>query len=135
MHGFGAHIIDKGRRLRFWLIDHRPPLDASTGKPLLDTTKVGDNSTLDVYDLDLHHGTQLAHVRMIVSETIISSNNLVIIQDNGDKGGFLFSNVHSIKFNPSCDRGYVEASTIVVLIQASDISPPPKTSLPKLHHK
>lgn len=104
MHGFDAHVIDKGRRLRFWLINRRPPLDASTGRPLPDTTKIGANSTLDVYDLDLRHGTQLADVKTIVSETIISSNNLVVIEDNGDNGGFLFSNVHSTKFNPSCDR-------------------------------
>ncbi|KAL6228597.1 hypothetical protein BDW75DRAFT_226633 [Aspergillus navahoensis] len=103
MHGFDARVIDKDRRLRFWLINHRPPLDASTGEPLLDATKVGANSTIDVYDLDLRHGTQLTHVKTITSETIISPNNLVVIDDNEDKGGFLFTNDHSTKVGASRD--------------------------------
>ena len=57
-----------------------------------------------MYDLDLNHGTQLAHVKSIVSETIISPNNLVVIDDKGEKGGFLFSNDHSTKVSPSRDK-------------------------------
>ncbi|OQE11271.1 hypothetical protein PENFLA_c074G09745 [Penicillium flavigenum] len=100
MHGFDARVIDKGRRLRFWLINHRPPLNASTGEPLLDATKVGANSTVDVYDLELPHGTQLAHIKTIVSPTIISPNNLVVIDDDEDRGDFLLTNDHTTKVSP-----------------------------------
>ncbi|EAW20264.1 uncharacterized protein NFIA_098980 [Aspergillus fischeri NRRL 181] len=104
LHGFDARVIDKGRRVRFWLINHRPPLDPFTGAPLLDATQVGANSTIDVYDLDLHHGDKLEHVKTIVSETIISPNNLVVIDDDEDKGGFLFTNDHNTKVSPSRDK-------------------------------
>ncbi|KAF5859926.1 hypothetical protein ETB97_002185 [Aspergillus alliaceus] len=103
MHGFDARVIDKGRRLRFWLINHRPPLNASTGEPLLDATKIGANSTVDVYDLELPHGTELAHVKTIVSPRIISPNNLVVIDDNEDRGDFLLTNDHSTKVSPFRD--------------------------------
>ncbi|KOS46032.1 hypothetical protein ACN38_g3027 [Penicillium nordicum] len=101
MHGFDARVIDKGRRLRFWLINHRPPLNVSTGELLLDATKVGANSTVDVYDLELPHGAQLTHVKTIVSPAIISPNNLVVIDDGEDRGDFLFTNDHSTKVGPS----------------------------------
>lgn len=104
MHGFDARVIDKDRTLRLWLINHQHPLVASTGDPLLDATKVGANSTIDVYGLDLRHGTELAHVKTIVSEAIISLNNLVVIGGNGDKGRFLFTNDHSTKVSLSRDR-------------------------------
>ncbi|KAJ6019951.1 hypothetical protein N7499_004137 [Penicillium canescens] len=105
MHGLDAHVIDKGRRLSFWLINHRPPLDASAGKLLLDVTKVGANSTLDVCVRPRPTSRyQAGQVKTIASETIISPKNLVVIDDNGDKGGFRFSNGRSTKFNPSCDR-------------------------------
>jgi hypothetical protein len=104
LHGFDARVIDQGRRLRFWLVNHRPPLDVSTGKPLLDATKVGANSTIEVYDLDLDHGdeksNELVHVKTIVSTTIISPNNLVVLDDQDDRGGFLFTNDHSTKISP-----------------------------------
>ncbi|KAB8229473.1 uncharacterized protein BDW43DRAFT_322125 [Aspergillus alliaceus] len=103
MHGFDARVIDKGRRLRFWLINHRPPLNTSTGEPLLDATKIGANSTVDVYDLELPHGTELAHVKTIVSPRIISPNNLVVIDDNEDRGDFLLTNDHSTKVGPFRD--------------------------------
>ncbi|KAI9044669.1 uncharacterized protein KD926_011639 [Aspergillus affinis] len=103
MHGFDARVIDKSQRLRFWLINHRPPLNASTGRPLLDATKFGANSTVDVYDLELPHGTQLTHVKTIVSPTIISPNNLVVINDDEDRGDFLLTNDHSTKVGPFRD--------------------------------
>ncbi|KAJ5195654.1 hypothetical protein N7449_006133 [Penicillium cf. viridicatum] len=103
IHGFDARVIDKDRRLRFWLVNHRPPLNTSTGEPLLDATKVGANSTVDIYDLKLPNGTQLAHVKTIVSPTIISPNNLVVIDDDEDRGDFLLTNDYSTKVSPFRD--------------------------------
>ncbi|KAH8424234.1 uncharacterized protein LDX57_001992 [Aspergillus melleus] len=91
LHGFDVQEIDNGV-LRFWLINHRPPVDAETGE-LLDASKVGANSTIEVFDLDKSTET-LGHVKTIVSDAIITPNNLVMEED-GD--AFLFTNDHSRK--------------------------------------
>ncbi|OGM43314.1 paraoxonase [Aspergillus bombycis] len=108
LHGFDVRRIDHGRRLRFWLINHRPPMDTATGETLLDATHVGANSTIDVYDLDLGNARKanhLAHVKTIVSDAIISPNNLVVI--DGDKGDFLVTNDHSTKVGALRDLGLI----------------------------
>lgn len=108
LHGFDARRIDNGRRLRFWLINHRPPMDTTTGKPLLDATKVGANSTIEVYDLDLGNGPKsnhLQHVKTIVSDAIVAPNNLVVIDD--EKGDFLVTNDHSTKVGALRDLNFL----------------------------
>ncbi|KAL4898659.1 hypothetical protein BDV59DRAFT_167292 [Aspergillus ambiguus] len=104
LHGFDVRSIDNGRRLRFWLINHRPPVDASTQEPIKDATKVGANSTIEVYDLEMSRGTRsnnyLVHVKTITSDTLISPNNLVVIDDDDNRGGFLFTNDKSNKVPP-----------------------------------
>ncbi|KAE8356305.1 hypothetical protein BDV28DRAFT_127440 [Aspergillus coremiiformis] len=98
LHGFDVRPIDDGRRLRFWLINHRPPLDAVTGEQLLDASRVGANSTIEVYDLDLHptgDSNKLEYVKTIMHDAIISPNNLVVVDDT--TGGFLVTNDHSTK--------------------------------------
>ncbi|KAL5362988.1 hypothetical protein BJX96DRAFT_154982 [Aspergillus floccosus] len=102
LHGFDVRAIDNGRRLRFWLINHRPPVDAS-GEPIQDATKTGANSTIEVYDLDVSRGGRdghLAHVKTIASDAIVSPNNLVVVDDDEDRGGFLFTNDHNSKVGP-----------------------------------
>ncbi|KAK1140302.1 hypothetical protein N8T08_010505 [Aspergillus melleus] len=94
LHGFDVQEIDNGI-LRFWLINHRPPVDAETGE-LLDASKVGANSTIEVFDLDKSTET-LEHVKTIVSDAIITPNNLVVEED-GDT--VLFTNDHSRKTGP-----------------------------------
>ncbi|EAU32478.1 predicted protein [Aspergillus terreus NIH2624] len=99
LHGFDVRAIDNGRRLRFWLINHRPPLDAS-GEPVQDATKTGANSTIEVYDLDVSRRGRdghLVHVKTIASDSIVSPNNLVVVDDDEDRGAFLFTNDHSDK--------------------------------------
>ncbi|KAB8236667.1 uncharacterized protein BDW43DRAFT_241850 [Aspergillus alliaceus] len=104
LHGFDVRPIDNGRRLRFWLVNHRLPVDTVTGKRLLDATKIGANSTIEVYDLDLRHSEEsnrLEHVKTIVSDAIISPNNLVVVDD--ERGGFLVTNDHGTKAGPLRD--------------------------------
>ncbi|KAA8645032.1 uncharacterized protein ATNIH1004_009243 [Aspergillus tanneri] len=100
LHGFDVRVID-GNRLRFWLINHRPPLDLLTGGQLLDASNVGANSTIEVYDLDIRRGgdsNYLEHVKTIVSDAIISPNNLVALDDNDNsRGGFLLTNDHNTR--------------------------------------
>jgi hypothetical protein len=90
LHGFDVKRV--GDRQRYWLINHRPPVDPVTGEPL-DARKVGANSTVEIFDLDASSNT-LVHVRTIASEAIISPNNLAI--DN-DGIGFLVTNDHKTK--------------------------------------
>ncbi|KAE8148882.1 hypothetical protein BDV25DRAFT_10432 [Aspergillus avenaceus] len=104
LHGFDARQIDNGR-LRFWLINHRPPLDPATGEELTDATQVGANSTIEVYDLDLGLAPKhLEHVTTIASHVIISPNNLVMVDEDGTgEGGFLFTNDHGAKVGEGRD--------------------------------
>ncbi|CAG7935033.1 unnamed protein product [Penicillium nalgiovense] len=79
-------------RLRFWLINHRPPVDPTTGE-FLDAFAVGANSTIEIFDLDDASET-LEYVKTIVSESIISPNSLAV--DN-DGLGFVITNDHNAK--------------------------------------
>lgn len=127
LHGFDVRRIDNGRRLRFWLINHRPPLDARTGERL-DPIKVGANSTIEVYDLDLGNNLKsdhLEYVKTIASDAVIAPNNLVIVDD--EKGDFLVTNDHSTKVgtfrDPSSGHIYIGHSakgTIGVNILTDD---------------
>ncbi|GMG03551.1 putative paraoxonase [Aspergillus flavus] len=107
LHGFDVRRIDNGRRLRFWLINHRPPLDARTGERL-DPIKVGANSTIEVYDLDLGNNLKsdhLEYVKTIASDAVIAPNNLVIVDD--EKGDFLVTNDHSTKVGTFRDLNFL----------------------------
>lgn len=90
LQGFDVKRI--GDRQRFWLINHRPPVDPATGEPL-DPRKVGANSTIEMFDLDTPSST-LVHVKTIASEAIISPNNLAVAADGI---GFLVTNDHDAK--------------------------------------
>ncbi|KAJ6147760.1 hypothetical protein N7497_009742 [Penicillium chrysogenum] len=79
-------------RLRFWLINHRPPVDPTTGE-FLDAYAVGANSTIEIFDLDEASET-LDYVKTIASDAIISPNNLAV--DN-DGLGFVITNDHNAK--------------------------------------
>ncbi|KAJ5456745.1 hypothetical protein N7530_012019 [Penicillium desertorum] len=79
-------------RLRFWLINHRPPVDPTTGESL-DAYAIGANSTIEIFDLDDASET-LEYVKTIASDAIISPNNLAV--DN-DGLGFVITNDHNAK--------------------------------------
>jgi hypothetical protein len=79
LHGFDVHSIEG--RLRFWLINHRPPVDPTTGE-FLDARAVGANSTIEIFDLDDASET-LEHVKTIASDAIISPNNLAVRPKEG----------------------------------------------------
>lgn len=88
----GFDVRQVGDRRRFWLVNHRPPVDPATGKPL-DPNKVGANSTIEVFDLNPVSDV-LEHVKTIVSDALVSPNNLAVEQDGV---GFLISNDHDTK--------------------------------------
>ena len=88
--GFDVRKI--GGRLRFWLINHRPPIDHSTGE-FLDAYAVGANSTIEIFDLDDDTET-LEHVKTIASDAILSPNNLAVEEDGL---AFVITNDHNTK--------------------------------------
>lgn len=99
LHGFhgdldlqGFDVLRIGDTLRFWLINHRPAINHSTGA-FLDPTIVGANSTIEVFDLAESSGT-LDYVKTIHSDAIISPNSIAVDRDGT---GVLITNDHNAK--------------------------------------
>ncbi|OKL61997.1 hypothetical protein UA08_02918 [Talaromyces atroroseus] len=90
LHGFDVRRL--GNTLRFWMINHRPPIDDSTGD-FLDPKVFGANSTIEIFDLDYASET-LKHVKTIFSNVIISPNGLAV---EADGVGFVITNDHDAK--------------------------------------
>jgi DNA-binding beta-propeller fold protein YncE len=90
LHGFDVRKIEG--RLRFWLINHRPPVDHVTGE-FLDALVSGANSTVEMFDLDEASDT-LEHVKTVVSEAIFTPNGVAVEEDGL---GFVITNDHNTK--------------------------------------
>jgi hypothetical protein len=90
LHGLDVRNIEG--RLRFWLINHRPPVDPVTGE-FLDASTFGANSTVEIFDLDETSET-LVHVKTVASEAIITPNNVAVEEDGL---GFVITNDHNTK--------------------------------------
>lgn len=91
LHGFDVEVVDGGSRLRFWMINHRPPVDGA-GR-YLDAGKVGANSTVEVFDVERGGEEVMVHVRTIASGVVATLNKLAATGD----GGFVVTNDHSHK--------------------------------------
>lgn len=89
VHGFDIEILPDSQ-MRFWMINHRPPIDESGN--FLDATKLGGNSTVEVFDLK-PGSTKLEYVKIIADPIIQTPNNIAATGD----GGFVFTNDHSTK--------------------------------------
>lgn len=90
LHGFDVTKVKGG--LRFWLLNHRPPVDEK-GVQLADASTYGANSTVEIFDLKTG-SNELQHVRTIHDKAIISPNNLAVADDGVS---FLLTNDHSGK--------------------------------------
>jgi hypothetical protein len=87
--GFDVDVGEKGA-LDFWLINHRPPVDAQ--RQPLDATKIGSNVSIDVFSYT-KGAHEMRHLKTILNPHIHSANNLALT----GKGGFMVSNDHSNK--------------------------------------
>jgi hypothetical protein len=87
--GFDVEVIDAST-LRFWLINQRPPVDAK--RNYLDATKIGANSTIDMFDLKRGKDT-MVHIKTVADPAVWSPNNIAVMGD----GSFVTSNDHSAK--------------------------------------
>jgi hypothetical protein len=87
--GFDVNA-NKKDALEFWLVNHRPPVDAQ--KRYLDAAKIGSNVSVEVFSYD-KGARKMQHVRTITHPHIHSANNLALTE----QGGFVVSNDHSSK--------------------------------------
>ncbi|KUJ14191.1 serum paraoxonase/arylesterase-like protein [Mollisia scopiformis] len=89
VHGLDVEHLSP-TRLRFWMINHRPPVDAEGNA--LDPKVVGANSTIEVFEHE--KGSQnLEWIRTISDDAVSTPNNLVAAGD----GGVLITNDHTSK--------------------------------------
>lgn len=93
VHGFDVETLDDSR-LRFWIINHRPPVDEKN--IVLDANKLGANSTIEVFEVT-RGSSEMVHVRTILSEMIVTPNKVAAVGD----GGVLMTNDHNIKSDES----------------------------------
>lgn len=89
LHGFDVESMNESK-LKFWLINHRAPVDAHT--KLLDATKLGANSTVEEFEL-IRGSNEMRRIKTIANEVIATPNKLAATGD----GGFLVTNDHSGK--------------------------------------
>lgn len=93
LHGFDVEVLDDSR-LRFWMINHRPPVDEKN--IVLDANKLGANSTIEVFEVT-RGSSEMVHVRTISNEVIATPNKVAAVGD----GGVLMSNDHNTKSDNS----------------------------------
>jgi hypothetical protein len=87
--GFDIEVLPKDR-LRFWMVNNQPYVDAE-GK-LLDATKLGANSTVEVFELN-RGSKELKYVKTIFNDAVWAPNSIAAIGD----GSFLVTNDHDNK--------------------------------------
>lgn len=90
--GFKGEVVGASK-LRFWMVNHRYPVEATRdGVTLLDPSRVGADSTVEVFEVDRGR-SEMVHVKTFSSGAIETPNNLALTGD----GGFLVTNDHSAK--------------------------------------
>ncbi|KAH7386349.1 serum paraoxonase/arylesterase-like protein [Cadophora sp. MPI-SDFR-AT-0126] len=89
VHGIAMEVLSS-TRLRFWMNNHRPPVDAN-GK-LLDGKTLGANSAIEVFE-HTRGGQTLEHVKTIFHEPVLTPNGLLATGD----GGVYITNDHDSK--------------------------------------
>lgn len=77
--------------LKILLINHRPPINPDT-RELMDATKLGANSTIELFEARLGE-SQMRHQKTYAAPEIETPNNVAFL----DGGTFLFSNDRSNK--------------------------------------
>ncbi|KAG0645489.1 hypothetical protein D0Z07_8533 [Hyphodiscus hymeniophilus] len=93
LHGFDikADGPSESPKLKILLNNHRPPMDPETGA-LLDATKLGGNSTIEIFEAVLGE-TTMKHIRTYSDPLIDTPNEVAWVSDDS----FLFTNDHNSK--------------------------------------
>ncbi|KAL3485070.1 hypothetical protein BJX62DRAFT_243329 [Aspergillus germanicus] len=90
LHGFGVRKLTHST-LQFFVINHRPPT-TTDGRLLNNTSVIGDNSTMEVFELE-RGSSKLEFIKTITDENLIAPNDLTWVSE----GSILVTNDHSIK--------------------------------------
>jgi hypothetical protein len=90
LHGFGARKLSQSR-LQFFVVNHRPPTSPE-GLLAENTNVVGDNSTIEVFELE-RGSSKLEFVKTIVDDNLISPNDLTWVLE----GHIIVTNDHLTK--------------------------------------
>lgn len=96
---------DSDHTLHILLINHRPPLDPTTGSTL-DASNVGANSTIELF-LAENGSKTMRHIRTYSHDSIQTPNGVAWVSDEV----FVFTNDHSSKI------GLVSTSPSSIIIQ------------------
>lgn len=125
LHGMDVEVLPDNR-LRFWLINHRPPIDVE-GR-LMNATKFGANSTVEVFEME-RGAKSLEFVKTIASNVIVTPNGIAATGD----GGFVITNDHAAKgkisFSPTSNvtrltkHGYL-VGTVSIIKHRYALAPP-----------
>ncbi|KAG9228325.1 hypothetical protein BJ875DRAFT_250164 [Amylocarpus encephaloides] len=91
LQGFDIRADKHTNTLRILLINHRPPISETTGE-LLDASKLGANSTIELFQTTVG-GSSMRHVRTYSNEVIQTPNRVAWINEHS----FVFTNDHSSK--------------------------------------
>ncbi|KAJ1039249.1 hypothetical protein NDA10_001689 [Ustilago hordei] len=96
LHGISVYEIpaksaELKPTLRIFLNNHRPPIDPVT-KTVLDATKMGANSTFELFETTLGDG-RMRHIRTYIGEAIRTPNRPAAVGPDS----FVFTNDHKTK--------------------------------------
>lgn len=91
LHGLDVRTDKHTNTLRILLINHRPPINPGTGE-FMDATKVGANSTVELFQTEAGSGT-MRHIRTFAHDVISTPNRVAWVNDHA----FVFTNDHSGK--------------------------------------
>ncbi|CZS93626.1 related to serum paraoxonase/arylesterase [Rhynchosporium agropyri] len=91
LHGFDIRADEQTGILHVLLINHRPPFDPMTGKPL-DASKIGANSTFEQFQTKPGTNT-MRHVRTYANDVIKTPNRVAWVTEDT----FVFTNYLSAK--------------------------------------
>ena len=96
LHGIAVHEIpaksaELKPTLRIFLNNHRPPIDP-VSKTVMDATKVGANSTVELFEATLGEG-RMRHIRTYASDVIRTPNRPAAVGPDS----FVFTNDHKTK--------------------------------------
>lgn len=92
VHGMGTWQDPSSDRLRLFVVNHRPPVDAVTGAILLEEAQKGANSTIEIFETRLG-SDEATHIRTIAHPLINTPNDV----DGAGPDSFYVSNDHHVK--------------------------------------
>lgn len=92
LHGFDVRADPTSSdTLQLLLVNHRPPVDPTTGAPL-DATSVGLNSTVELFETKLGSST-MRYIKTYSDPAIDTPNRVAWVGEDA----FVFTNDHSAK--------------------------------------